>query len=92
MKRYKLILLSVLLDERGRQFRGPHPFILWNGRDFCFYIHIEANMYVCSALPTFARGTFGKNTKISVADSTYRSDPEKFVGEIGRLLECRPVA
>lgn len=31
--------------------------------------------------------TFGKITKLSVPDSTYRADPEKVVGETRRLSE-----
>lgn len=67
-------------------FEVPIIAIPCDGRDFFFY-KFEANTHVGSALPIFARGTFGKNTKISVPDSTYRSDPEKFVGEIRRLSE-----
>ena len=64
------------------KFEVPIIAILCDGRDFFFYKY-EGNMHDGSALPIFARG----NTKISVPDSTYRADPENFVGETRRLSE-----
>lgn len=71
-------------------FEVPILAILCDGRDFFFYKY-EANMHVGSALPIFAKGAFGGNTKhttISVPDSDSQSNPtEGFVGNIRRLSE-----
>lgn len=69
-------------------FEVPILAMLCDGRDFFF--KYEANVHVGSALPIFARGAFGGNTKntiISVPDSACQSNPEDFVGNIGRLSE-----
>ena len=70
-------------------FEVPILAILCDGRDF-FFFKYEANMHVGSALPIFARGAFGGNTKhtiISIPDLACQPNPEEFVGNIRRLSE-----